>query len=58
MNEGDIIELFDLTGLSLMKYTVVNQGEQLIDLSSYDSGIYILQWSGKSGSSSIRIVKN
>ena len=58
MNEGDIIELFDLTGLSLMKFTIVDQGDQLIDLSNLDSGIYILQWSGVSGSSSIRIVKN
>ena len=58
MSEGDIIELFDLTGLNLIKYTIVNQGDQTIDLSSLDSGIYILQWSGKTGSSSIRIVKN
>lgn len=58
MDEGDIIELYDLAGFSLMKYTIINQGDQLIDLSSFDSGIYILQWTGKSGSSSIRIVKN
>ncbi len=58
MNQGDVIELFDLTGFSLMQFTIVNEGDQLLDLSNLESGIYILQWSGVSGSSSIRIVKN
>lgn len=58
MMEGDIMELYDLAGILLMKYTIVNQGEQIIDLSNFNSGIYVLQWSGKSGSASIRIVKN
>jgi len=58
MIEGDVIELYDLAGTLLIQYVIVNEGDQIIDLSSFDSGIYILQWSGKSGSSSIRIVKN
>jgi len=58
MIEGDLVELYDLTGVLLMEYTIVSEGDQTIDLSNYKSGIYIIQWTSTSGLLSIRIIKN
>ena len=58
MNKGELIEVFDVSGVSMMKTFVNGDEEQSLDLSMLESGVYIIKWSGKVGSSSIRVVKN
>jgi hypothetical protein len=57
METGDLIELFDVSGVRLMQISVTNQEQQRIDLSEFDSGVYILKWNGDKGSSSIQLIK-
>ena len=56
--EGDIIEVFNISGNALISYQVVDSDLQMIDLSSLNSGIYIIKWTNKVGSVSERIIKN
>lgn len=58
LDEGDLIEVFDVSGVSMIKAYVDGSEEQKLDLSMLESGIYIIKWYGNAGSSSIRVVKN
>ena len=58
MEIADLIEVIDLSGVSLLSFKISDSGSQNIDLTDLESGIYIITWTGEAGSGSIRVVKN
>ena len=58
MISGDLIEVFDISGTAVLSYRISDSGQQVIDLSEFNDGIYLVKWTSASGTSSIKVVKN
>ncbi len=58
IEKGDIIEIFDISGMRLISYIVSDPDVQVVDLSNLNSGIYIVKWTNNIGTISERIIKN